>query len=175
MPHGHRKEFQIDETVLLTLSTLGSKTAIVVDTNIDSSRAQGFYILYTLLAGFFAGKTTAEGPITIGLCANLNAADLTAIMIEDRQRQESPSERGPGSWVRPIVLVGLDALEGEINGAQGDENVQGTSRYMLHKVNWTIPEGDAYSLFAFNHMGSALTTGMTVTASMINNGRWLRD
>ncbi len=175
MPHDHGAVLQVDEVVNLALSTLGAKAAILSSLNLDSSREQGMHCIWCKLAGFFAGKTATEGPILFGLCANLTAGELAAILADDPQNRSVVTSTGPGAWYLPISMIGLDALEGDALAGQGDENVQGTSRVTKYMVKWTIPEGKDLSVFAYNLGSGALTTGMTFNLFATWFGAWLRD
>ncbi len=174
MPHDHGPVLQFDENLNLTLSTLGSGVAIVSNTIIDASRRQGFYLIYCNLAGFMRGKTTAEGPVSWGLCANLTALELEAILEDDIQNSQVVTATGPGSWYLPISQFGLDSTEAQVHGNQ-NQDAQILSPYIRYPVKWTIPEGSNFSIWAYNHFGSALTTGMIISLSMQFFGSWLRD
>lgn len=174
MPHDHGATLQFDDSITLTLSTLANRTAILAASNIDSGRDNGFYLIWTKIAGFFRLKTATEGPVIFGICANLSATELTAILTDDPQNSQEPTETGPGSWYQVISLIGLDALEGDINAKQGATNVQAESQFTKYPVKWTIPEDQDFSIFAYN-IGAALTTGMIINVQMQNFGAWLRD
>ncbi len=175
MPHDHGPVLQFEVDTEIDLTTLGAAAAIFDTTKIDGSRAQGFYLIWVKIAGFFSGKTATEGPIIYGIACNLDATKLKAILEDDLQNRQDPTSTGPGSWYLPICEIGVDAVEGNINGDVSSTNVQATSEYKKYAVKWTIPEGDNFSQWAFNKGSGALTTGMKINASMQFFGSWLRD
>ncbi len=174
MPHDHGAVLQFEPKMSLTLGALGASTALLQASIIDASRKQGFHLIYTKIAGFLRSKTTAEGPILFGICCNLNAAELAAIIFDDVQDRSSVTKTGPGSWYKVISQIGVDATEGEINGNQ-NQDAQIISPMTKYKVKWTIPEGEEFSYFVLNLDGSALTTGGVIQLSAEYFGAWLRD
>ncbi len=174
MPHDHGAVLQFDEGIGITLSTLGSGTAIIGNTIIDASRLQGFHLIWVKIAGFLKLKTTAEGPISWGICANLTALELEAIIEDDPQDASVPTKTGPGSWYMPIGLVGLDATECDLLGGD-NQDAQIVGKYVKFPVKWTIPEGKSFNVWAYNHDVSALTTGAVMVFQMQFFGAWLRD
>ncbi len=175
MPHDHGPVLQYNKDSTITLLTLAANTAILGPDKIDSSRLQGFHLIWVKIAGFFAGKTTADGPVMYGICCNLTASELTDILNDDPQSAQVVTKTGPGSWYMPITLIGLDSTEGDINGDGQSTEIQGTSKFTKYPVNWTIPEGNNFNTFAFNQEGGALATGMTIQTSVQAFGAWLRD
>lgn len=174
MTDSHKPVFGLS-SVVLALGTLGANISILSATKIDASRENGMYVIFVKMAGHFAGKTNTEGPIMFGICANLDAAELAAILGDDPQDSQKPTDTGRGSWYYPISLIGIDALEGDIMAKQGDTNVQAESAFESIRVKWAVPEGQNLSLFAHNFDTSALTTGMTARAIIQTYGAWLRD
>ncbi len=175
MPHDHGAILQFDELVTLTLGTLGANTSILANTKIDGSRDQGFHLIWVKIAGFARGKTSGEGPVLVGICCNLDAATLAAILTDDIQSSTAPTSTGPGSWYYPIVSLGLDLVEGNIHGDMGGVQVQNTSPMRKIPVKWTIPEGSTFNTFAHNLTSGALTTGTLIGFTMQYFGAWLRD
>ncbi len=175
MPHDHGPVLQYESNVTLTLSTLAALAAVKASSMIDTSRAQGFHLIWVKMAGYLAGKTAGEGPIHFGLLCNLSAVDIAAILVDDPQNAQVPTKMGPGSWYYPIMLFGEDELEDDINGTQGATNVQAQSKFTKYPVKWTIPEGNNFGYYAFNEDSGALTTGATIKVSAQYFGAWLRD
>lgn len=175
LAHDHGALLQVDERIDLALGTLGAKAAILGPSNVDGSRANGMFIIWTKLAGFFAGKTTTEGPIIFGVCGNISATVLAEILADDPQSSQVPTKTGAGSWYYPIILIGKDATEGDLMGRVGSTNVQATSRFEKINVRWAIPEAQEFAIFAYNLDSSALSTGTTFQATMQIFGAWLRD
>ncbi len=175
LPHDHGAVLQFEPKNSLTLSTLGASTVILQPTIIDASRKQGFHLIWVKIVGFFSGKTVAEGPILFGICANLNAAELAAILFDDVQDRSGVTKTGPGSWYKVLLSIGVDATEGDITGKVGSTEIQHTSIPDKIPVKWTIPEGEEFSVFALNLDGSALTTGTVIATSLEFFGAWLRD
>lgn len=174
MPHDHGPVLQYDAKRLLTVGALAGQDAVIQPTKIDASRDQGFRLIWVKLAGFFRAKTAAEGPITLGLCCNLEAAQLEDILNDDVQGRSDVTKTGPGSWYVPLTQIGLDAVEGDIWG-QSLSNTQQVSIWKKIPVNWTIPEGQFFGVYMFNDTTGALTTGMLVELSLQYFGVWLRD
>ncbi len=175
IPHDHGALLQLDEVIDLTLGTLGAKIAILSNSNVDTGRNSGFHIIWVNIAGFFSGKTTTEGPILIGFACNVSAIELAAILADDPQAGSDPTKTGPGSWYHPLLLIGVDAVEGAITPEQGATNVQAQSHFHKIMVKWTVPENNAFSMFAYNLDTGALTTGMAIKATIQFFGAWLRD
>ncbi len=174
MADNHGAVLQYQRSSLITAGTLGLDTVALGGSIIDASRLQGFHLIWIKLAGFFAGKTTTEGPLIYGICANLTAAELAAILVEDIQSRSDPVAKGPGSWYRILSLIGLDATEGAVPHNQASTEVQSVVPFEKIMVKWTIPEGEQFNFFLFNQ-GAALTTGMTLRQSCEYFGAWLRD
>ncbi len=165
MAHDHGAVLQFEVNLELDLLTLASKTAIKTASIIDGARLQGFHLIWAKIARYLSGKTSTEGPIQFGMLANLSIGNLKAILEDDIQSRQGVTKTGPGSWYQPITLFGVDETEGDINGTQGATNVQAQSRFTKYPVKWTIPEGDNFGFYAFNHDGSALTTGAKIILS----------
>ncbi len=166
---------QVDEIVSLPLGTLGAKAAILGVTNIDGSRLQGWFQVMCNIAGFFRGKTTTEGPIIFGICANMSATQLAALIATDPQGSTSDTNLIKAFWYRFISIIGLDSTEGDLLARGQSTEIQGTSRFESFKVRWAIPEGNNFSIFAYNLGSGALTTGTVFEITLQNFGSWLRD
>ncbi len=175
MPHDHGASLQFGTISTLSLGTLGASTALLKAFKVDATRLNGWYEIWCKLAGNFAGKTSTEGPLLLGICANMNAAELKAILEDDPQNSQTPTKTGPGSWYYPIIWIGLDATEGDINGEGQSSEIQATSKFTKYPVKWAIPEGQDFSLFVYNADSGALTTGTVITFAVQHFGAWLRD
>ncbi len=175
MGHDHGAVLQFDGQKILTIGALAGQKAVIQPSLIDSSRLQGFHLIWVKLTGFYDGKTVTEGPVMIGLSCNLTADELEAILEDDIQSRSDPTATGPGSWYYPIIVVDIDADEGDIWSGSGNENALRSSLFKKVMVRWTIPEGKAFGFFAYNLEAGTLTTGMTVTFDTQYFGAWLRD
>ncbi len=175
MPHDHGAVLQFDDETSLALTTLASVTAKFAATIIDAARLQGFYLIWVKYAGVIRGKTTTEGPLIFGLCANLSPSELAAILTDDTQDRSAPTKTGPGSWYYPLSLIGLDVTEGDLSGRIGSTEIQGIVPFSKIPVRWTVPEGDSLNWFVYNVGSGALTTGASIALTYQLFGAWLRD
>ncbi len=117
------------------------------------------------------GKTSTEGPIILGCCANIpTAAELGTLLANDPQGISSDDARAKNWFVKFLAIVGRAVTA--FPTAAGLEPWHFTVSY--GKNGWSIPEGSQWQLFAFN-MGSALTTGAVFLYAAEHFGIWLRD
>ncbi len=175
MSDDHGAQLLMETNHTITLGTLAAGKPILQSTKVDASRNQGWYAIWMKISGFLAGKTVAEGALIFGICANLNADELEAILEDDPQGRSKPVEGGAGSWYYPISTLGTDQTEGDVMGGNDPNNVQGVSVFTKIPVKWAIPEGQSLSTFIYNKGSGALTTGATVALSLQHFGAWLRD
>ncbi len=160
--------FDIDGNI--TLGALGGNDAILGVTKIDASKRQGFRIVKSDWFLTLTGKTTAEGPIMIGVCCNMNAAEVEAAIEADPQGRTDDETRGKGTFIKLLMVLGL--LDTAFPTPDGGRVFHREVKY--GKNGWSIPEGKTLSLFAYNS-GSALTSGTVVLFSAEHFGVYLRD
>ncbi len=156
----------------LVLSTLGSLDVVNADFKIDASRGSGFRIAKTRLAATLKGKTATEGPILWGLACNLAAAELEEAIEADPQTSVDDEKRGEGTWIKMLGLIGINMTAGALTGNGGGND--GAASFMDIVINWSVIEGQAFTLWAYN-LGAALTTGSIIQFTAENMGVWLRD
>ncbi len=164
---------QYDHDNSFPLSTLGANTAILGATKIDSTRLNGFRIAKVRITAAITGKTTAEGPIAWGLCCNLTAARLKAIIEADPQASTEDDEHGSGEWLMHMGMMTLATTAGPLTGGLGGPNV--AAQHEEHKINWSVIAGKSFDLWAYNMSGSPLTTGAIIQSFQEIFGVWLRD
>ncbi len=164
--------FIYDNDFTVTLSTLGNLTAIFGNNKIDGA-SNGFKVIYSEITAQFTGKTAAEGPVLWGLAANLSVAQLATILAEDPAgSRTAPIDRSPSSWLKVLGMMTLAGTAGALTGSASGDNQ--TARPMRVKVNWSVPEGDQFEVFAYN-IGSALSGGTLIRGYIEHYGVWLRD
>ncbi len=164
-------EQQIDDDNSITLGTLGAATAVFGTSKIDASRAQGFRLIMSRIAAKLTGKTTAEGPLMFGICANVPTVEaLKAYLENDPQGKSSDDAKASNWFVKILGQIPLAATE-DTSEHFGTDSM---TEIKYGKNGWSIPEGSALNYFAFN-MGSALTTGAVITICAEHYGVWLND
>ncbi len=167
-------DIQYEEDLTLALSTLGAATAIAQVSRIDSSRENGFRIAKLRIAALLEGKTAAEGPLSWGISCNMSASDIgTAIKADPQAAVNQNAARGEGTWLKMLGLIALGATNAALTGTPGgDDKIAMFDEYV---INWSVPEGQNFQIWAFNMDTGALTTGSLITAAMEIFGVWLRD
>ncbi len=163
---------QFDSDLTLTLSTLGAASVISVDSSIDGSRLQGFRVTKSRIFITMSGKTTAEGPIALGVALNFESvAAIKAALESDPTGQQSDDDRGKGTFIRMLDTVGLVPTV----FPSSDEGTGKMYEISYGKNGWSIPEGRSMRFYAHNLFGSALTTGTQFQITAEHFGVWLRD
>lgn len=163
---------QFDQDLSLVLSTLGAGSAILQPSKIDSGRENGFRVTKTKALITMTGKTTAEGPILIGVCANIPlASQLATLLANDAQSKSELNPRAPNWYVRFLAIVGLVPTV----FPSSDEGIGKMFEWSYGKNGWSIPEGSNLDFFAFNMDSSALTTGTAFNIAAEHFGVYLRD
>lgn len=156
----------IYDDVELALGALAGKDAIAAPSKIDASRENGFRVMKTEYWMIFYGKTTAEGPIMVGLAPNLAAASIEETIEADPQSrtddQVTPDSKRP---VFPLEII--DYTEVDMTNLQPYKGEV--------KIRWSIPEGNNLNWFAYNMNAAGLTTGTVVRIFAKHYGVWLRD
>jgi len=166
-------EQQFDEDHSIVLGALVNATAIFGASKIDAAREQGFRLVMSRISMKLTGKTTAEGPILIGICANVpDVASLKAYLENDPQGRSSDDAKGNNWFVKLLFQIPLAATENGSNADLADNQSMFEVKY--GKNGWSIPEGSALNYFAWN-MGSTLTTGAVITIAAEHFGIWLKD
>ncbi len=166
---------QFDNDEALTLGTLGGNDLILQNSLIDGNRAQGFRIVKSQFYFNLTGKTQAEGPIMVGIAANVAANKVELIIENDPQNvNEQGDERGRGVFVKALFMIGL--LTTSIPGGAAGGPTVGLEREVNYGKNgWSIPEGQALSVWAYNMQSGALTAGTVISWFAEHFGVWLRD
>ncbi len=166
---------QIDEDNNLTLGALVNATAVFGTSKIDAARTKGFRLVKSTYRMVMSGKTDTEGPIMIGVCANVPAAsDLAEFLSNDPQSPQSEEERNASWFIKTLALIARNQVE-----IPAGPNLVNAMAWMEFEVSygkngWSIPSGSALNLFAFN-AGSTLTTGTVFLWHAEHFGVWLRD
>ncbi len=169
MPQGRTQVIHDAET-LLTLGALGQSTASIVNTKTDGSNEQGIKLKTLKGAMYFDGKTTAEGPIAIGIAAGLSASEIAEAFTADPQRHEDPNaSEAANRKVFPIWLISR-------RSTQSNDDISDNVRSIrdLRAPTWTLDESEALVWFAFNY-GAALTTGTIIRLTSHRVIDWERD
>ncbi len=166
---------QFDNDEVLTLSTLAGNDLISADTLIDGSRSQGFRIVKSNFFFNVTGKTQAEGPVMVGVAANLGSAKLELIIENDPQSvNEQDEDRGRGVFIMPLFMLGLLTTSLPAGAAGGPQTGLPVD-VSYGKNGWSIPEGEALFIWAYNMQSGALTTGTVISWFAEHFGVWLRD
>ncbi len=167
------QQFDVDKNI--TLGTLGASTAIFGASEIDGSRENGFRIAKSRITMTMTGKTTAEGPLLIGVCCNVDTvAQLKSILEADPQKPSADTHRGKGTYVRFLGQVGLLTIAIPTTAETNFPSQDNVIEISYGKNGWSIPEGSALQYFAFN-LGSALSSGTVFLITAEHFGVWLRD
>ncbi len=164
MPQGRTQVIHGDTQ--LTLGTLGNDIAILGNTKIDASVQQEAQIMKVKTYVEVRAKTTAEGPIIIGLSSGVSNAEIAEAMVADPQRIRDPgASEQANRKVYPFqvigrVITGLSATPDHLGGLRD-----------IRAPSWKTLEEDALSFFAFNR-GAALTGGTIVNIIWAMVVRW---
>ncbi len=171
MPVG-RTQLNYDDEVIITLSTLGLRTAITRDSDIDSTRLQGATLRKVKASMFFDGKTTGEGPITVGLAADLSAVEIKEALGGDPQRFKDPGKAEEANRrVFPIWVIPRNAT-----ASSPTPNPDSVYLRNIGVPSWKLIEGTTLRWFAFNaNSSAALTDGTLVRISAVVVSRWEMD
>ncbi len=148
----------------VALLTLADVTAVIVNTNIDSTREEGVRLKQLKAGQRLTGLTDGEGPLIYGWALNATAAEIAEALVADPQFVEDVNDVDVAN--RKVFPVGIFEMS-RSNASQE-----------LREVNFPwkeIPEGATLKWFVFNASGSSLTTGATahLFASVVQE--WLRD
>ncbi len=155
----------LHESQTWTLGTLAAKDVISTTSLIDAAKENGFRILRTEWWASLRGVANAEGPILIGMAANLSAAEIEITLEANPENSNTASEGHNAN--RPVWPLAV--LENDGNGGH-----KASDRGIL-KPSWSIPEGSFVTWFAWNLDSSTLTTGGSVTIYAKHFGVWLKD
>ncbi len=155
--------YDIDQ---FSLGTLANKDAIQKQSKIDANKENGFRILRSEWKATLGGIAASEGPILFGFAAG----SLTAQQIEDCLESDPQKQYVPDVTEESMRPVWPLALFFKSASGDGHVNAEGVAKF-----NWSIPEGDFASWWAY-HMGSGtLTTGATMSYAVKHFGVWLKD
>ncbi len=152
----------------LALGALAAQTAIVSsDSPIKTTNARGFRVSRIDWALEFRSKTTAEGPIIVGLSPQSIGEIKSA--LQSRPTGITPIQSAAAK-VPLWILAVIDSVATTSNPDKGYSLMQSL------KPNWSIKEGMKLELFAFNSEESAaLTTGTILQLTAKIFGVWLND
>ncbi len=164
------QQFDISQTI--ALGTLGSGAMIRDPSKIDGNRRQGFRIVQTDLFVTMTGKTTAEGPLLLGIDMNFDSSTkVLEALAADPQGKTSDTARGKGTYLKILDSIGLVPTVFPAS----DEGTGKHYKIMYGKNGWTIPEGNSWNLWIRNNFGSALTSGTSIKWDAEHFGVWLSD
>ncbi len=164
------QQFDIDLSV--ALSTLGAGVAIAADTKIDASRENGFRLVKSDVHMTMSGKTTAEGPLVVGLAGNFaSLQEVTDVLDNDPQSRNADMKRGKGTFLKILGTIGLVPT----TIPSSDTGVGIHFEISYGKNGWSIPEGQKVFFWVRNNDSSALTTGTVVQFTAEHFGVWLND
>lgn len=150
-----------------TVGTLGANTATLGATKIDTSRLQGCKPRKIEFSLDYGGKTTAEGPIIVGLSNNLTVGEIAELFAADPQLAQDPGASEQSQ--RPLMILGIC---GRIRTAADATSAQWKSRSW---PGWHVKEGESLDVFIYNADSSPLTGGTTVSLAHRILGDWLND
>ncbi len=155
----------LHESKEFSFGTLASKDVISSTSLIDAAKENGFRLLRTEWWVSVRGMANAEGPVLIGLAANLSAAEVEITLEANPESANSASEGHNAN--RPVWPLAV--LENDGNGGHK------ASDSGVLKPGWSIPEGSFLNWFAWNLDGSTLTTGGSAIVYAKHFGVWLKD
>lgn len=157
---------QFDEDLSQGLGALAANDVIAAVTKTDGSRTQGFRLSKVRICGRFSAKTATEGPIAWGISCNGGGTDVENAIEADPQNSSDDDVRGSGLYIKPLGIIGVEETQGSLHEGMPHLDV---------KVNWSVPEGENFSLWFYNMGSGALTTGTLIHAFIEKFGVWLRD
>ncbi len=154
----------------ITLSTLADNTAIIANTNIDSTREQGVRIKKFKYSVVAEGLTTLEIPLIYGLAIELTVVEIAEAMNADPQGIDDTAAVDFAN--RKVLALGnvRNAFPSNGSGAEDPGN-----SFRSVRIPWDIPEGSTLKWWVMNRTGSALTTGGIVHFNAVTVQEWLRD
>ncbi len=159
------------DQLTLTLGALAANTAVLTASKIDASRRSGFRIVNTEYAFTYQGKTTDEGPISVGLAPSLNVTEIAEIYLADPQASnDHEADAESRRFIKQLFLIDKTSTT---SGA--DAGGESHMNYRTVKVNWSIAEGDVLNWYAMNHDTAGLMTGTLIVIIAKHTGVWLRD
>ncbi len=154
----------------LVLSTLGALTAITDATKVDAARLQGINIRKLKVAMVWRGKTAGEGPISYGLAVDMSAAEIKEAMAADPQNAGDPgASEEANRRIYPWGFIAPDTLVEQ--GYNGGPNFITLPDF----PKWSVIEGKALFVYAFNHQASALTSGLVLNWFLRLTYDWRAD
>ncbi len=148
----------------IVLSTLAAKDLIasaLIPASTDTYRLVSLKGVWTI-----QGLTAGEGPILVGVARGgySDAEVEEAIEASNIDRGTLAKQEQANRFVREIgVLIATGA------GTQGSLN---DGKAVSTKLNWLIPIGETFSMWAYNVSAGALQTGASV--DHIGNA-WVKD
>ncbi len=174
MPSG-RTQLIVDNSLVLNLGTLGSKAAIQLNTKIDGSRRQGCKISKVKASFNWKAKTNDEGPILVGLAANLSQTEVAEMLTADPQQYEDPGASEEGNRrVFPIWVIPKKGAD-QWQSTFANQDALGYRMADVGLPSWTLNEDEALTWWAFNADSAALTTGTRLEFTDIIVTTWERD
>ncbi len=145
------------------LSTLGANVAIVAS---YFGAADGAYRIVSLQTTWSLKNLTAgEGPIVVGYAHG----DYT--VGEIKEFIESATSINIGDKIAGEQANRLVRRVGVFSGV-GTEETLNNGMPIKTRLNWAIPIGKTFNMFAYNDSGGTLTTGAVVEANGVG---WVKD
>ncbi len=164
------QQFEVD--TLLTVGALAASDLISVESSqIRADRENGFRLVKSRIFVTMTGKTTAEGPITIGLAANFETDQAIEDALEALPASsKSNVSRGKGTFIMILDQIGLVPTVFPAS----DEGVGKHYEVSYGKNGWSVPEGSNLRYWARNQ-GANLSSGTLLIFVAEHFGVWLHD
>ncbi len=163
MPSG-RTQVEHSETIL-TVGTLGANSAVLVQ--ILPAAEQGRKLVKFKASMQYEGKTTAEGPVRIGVSAGLSNTEVASSLNAVPTRYEDPgASEQANRRVYPIWTA----------NKIGTASINAIDDYLLLDrgvPSWEIAEEQPFSLWAWTN--DNVTTGMVIIVESTTVFRWMHD
>lgn len=171
MPSG--KTQLIRGRVEITVGALTALSAILGTLKIDGSQQQGVRMKKLKACIEWFGKTNAEGPLEVGVCMGLTAAEVAVCINGDPQHYKDPDQSE--STNRKVFPVWMIPSRGTNLGGTGAQDSLPQRFFDLRIPSWDVMEQQGMQFYAFNHSGTDLTTGMSIDFMYIAVVEWMHD
>ncbi len=163
---GKRRSYSLRRvrvTPELALSTLAPATAVTVAL-VGASDSQ-YRAISVIATWAVANLTDGEGPVTVGIAHN----DYT--LTEIKECLEAALSISQGNKIANEQANRLIRIVGSIGGSGGPTVLNG-GKPVKTRLNWFMPAGQSFKIFAWNESTGSLTTGARLN---IQGDVWVKD
>lgn len=151
----------------VSLGTLSNSTALKIDTPGGDDLTEDFRLLKMLLNGVVENMAAADC-VQIGICSN----ELTVAEIAEALQCGGPKDRNDRlneeRATRPVWILATYYGDGS-----GMGSVINNGLPIESKPRWSFSAPEGFTLFAYNPLDHALTTGADFSYTATSYGVWL--